>query len=55
MGKRYAVRVKLTNSKEINVWASSESAAMNKAEEICSEWNGVEEVHAVYAEEIDGD
>jgi len=54
MGRRFSVTMKLTNTKEINVWATDEAAAMDKAEEICSSWN-VDEAEAIEATEIDGD
>lgn len=51
MGKRYRVTVRYSQDKEIGVWARDEEAAMAKAEEIVSAWNGVIDAEATEAEE----
>ena len=54
MVRRFAVTMKVTHTKKINVWATDEAAAMDKAEQICSAWN-VDDAEAVEATEIEGD
>lgn len=50
---RYRVVIRYSQDKEIGVWAKDEEAAMEKAEEIVGNWNGVIDAEATEAEEDD--
>lgn len=50
---KYVVQVEITScrTKEITVYAKNEREAMEKAEELVSEWDGVEDAKAIGADE----
>lgn len=48
---KFRVTVALTYHKELTIYARDEAEAMEKAEEIASNWNNVENVEAIDAEE----
>jgi hypothetical protein len=48
---RYTVKVALTYHKEIYVYATDEAEAEQKATDICSAWNNVEDVEVLDVEE----
>lgn len=53
---RYVVTVMITNApreKEITVWAATEEEAEDKACDIVSGWDGVDDVEATDVEEIE--
>lgn len=48
---RYAVKVALTYHKELTVYAPSNEAAEEKAEDIVSQWQNVEDFEVIEVEE----
>lgn len=50
---RTAVTLRMTQTKEISVWARDEEAAKDKAEEIVGQWDGVIDAQAEDAEEVE--
>lgn len=51
MMPRFLVTVRYSQEKEIGVWAKDQEAAMEKAEEIVGNWNGVLDAEAQDCEE----
>ena len=48
---KYAVKVAITYHKELTIYAPTESDAEDKAVEIVSQWNNVEDVEVLDVEE----
>lgn len=50
---KFLVEVEITSrrTKELTIFAADENAAMEKAEDIVSQWDGVDEAEAISAEE----
>lgn len=48
---KFIVKMHITNTKDINVYASDEDEAKEKAEKLVSGWDNVVECEAIDAEE----